>query len=790
MACVVCLLFVHPASLGAADKSPVPDLTKGGKPTNKGSWNLGPTGAKGWMYGRHWSSARSRQILITEVEKGSPADGVLAVGDVILGVDGKLFDRDARKVLGRAITKAEETRSRGLLRLVRWRAGKQQEVVLKLRVLGSYSPTSPFNCAKSAKILEEGCRHLASAMPEDGYAAEGAHGTIGVSGPINALALLASGKPEYMDHVRRSARKIGPPDLKLKVDYGMVAWTWGYANLFLTEYYLATGDKQALHAIREYSTWIARGQSQVGTWGHGMAWPQDNNILGGYGSLNSAGLVCFLSLILAGKCGIQDKAVDEAIERSHTFFSTYINRGSIPYGYHEPWMETHCNNGKNGKVALAFDLLGNGKGADFFSRMVVASYDEREFGHTGNYFSMVWGPVGANLAGPEALVAYLKQQRWYYDLARKADGTFENAPAPGDSYSIYSGWDATGAYLLHLAIPLKKTYLTGKGLDERLVKRTALVGSDLEATLVSGRRDDYGAKSTEDLLEALANWSPIVRYRAAEALRHKKGDLTPQLIALLKSDDMNTQCGACEALRALGGRATAAVPALAEALKHEDYWLRCKAVRALGGIGPSAHKAVPAILQAMAGDDQRRWIGKRGADALGRIGSKGVPKEQLYPILKTTLQHPDGRVRSAIPKVYENWTYEELRPILPDICRAIKHRAPSGVMLASGVRMSGLKLLAKLRVREGMELCVEVAKTQNLWGSERRVQEIMDILKSYGSAARSVLPQLRAYEKMIPNRNPFPENLKKDKVKIVREAIKAIESAKESPELRSLEKTP
>ena len=43
------------------------------------------------------------------------------------------------------------------------------------------------------------------------------------------------------------------------------------------------------------------------------------------------------------------------------------------------------------------------------------------------------------------------------------------------------------------------------------------------------------------------------------------------------------------------------------------------------------------------------------------------------------------------------------------------------------------------------------------------------------------------YEKKIPNRNPFPENLKKVKIEIVREAINAIESAKEARPLRSLE---
>jgi C-terminal processing protease CtpA/Prc len=46
----------------------------------------------------------ARQISITRVAKGTPADGVFLVGDVLLGVDGKPFAYDPRTELGRAIT--------------------------------------------------------------------------------------------------------------------------------------------------------------------------------------------------------------------------------------------------------------------------------------------------------------------------------------------------------------------------------------------------------------------------------------------------------------------------------------------------------------------------------------------------------------------------------------------------------------------------------------------------------------------------------------------------------------
>ena len=107
---ILCLLIGTAGRLSAAEPAPAPpDLTQGGKPDKNHDWLLGPTGARGWIFFRHEDqTAASRQILITAVDAGSPADGVLRVNDVILGVNGKPFADDARKSFGRAITAAEE----------------------------------------------------------------------------------------------------------------------------------------------------------------------------------------------------------------------------------------------------------------------------------------------------------------------------------------------------------------------------------------------------------------------------------------------------------------------------------------------------------------------------------------------------------------------------------------------------------------------------------------------------------------------------------------------------------
>ena len=92
-----------------------------------------------------------------------------------------------------------------------------------------------------------------------------------------------------------------------------------------------------------------------------------------------------------------DTEIRDSIARGNRFFSLYINKGSIPYGDHNP-ATTHSNNGKNGSAAVMFGVQDRVDGAAFFSRMVVASYGELEMGHTGNYFGYLWSALGAGRA--------------------------------------------------------------------------------------------------------------------------------------------------------------------------------------------------------------------------------------------------------------------------------------------------------------------------------------------------------------------------------------------------------
>ena len=214
----------------AAAKPPIPDFTQGGKKSESHDWLLGPTGARGWIYFQHEDqTAVSRQILITAVDAGSPADGVLRVNDVILGVNGTPFADDARKCLARAITAAED--KTGALRLIRWRDGQSANVALKLALLGGYGDSAPYGCPKSKAIFEQGCRIIGKKGLKN----------VDIAMDFNALALLASANKEYHLMLADYAKKVAAAMHK-----GMGCWDQAYGNLFLAEYVLATGDKPLL----------------------------------------------------------------------------------------------------------------------------------------------------------------------------------------------------------------------------------------------------------------------------------------------------------------------------------------------------------------------------------------------------------------------------------------------------------------------------------------------------------------------------------------------------------------
>ena len=770
-----------------------PDFTKGQKiPAGaKHDWNLGPTGLRGWMFCDQMVTSDARQIVITKVDKGSPADGALSVGDVILGVGGKPFSYDPRTEFGKAITAAESEAGDGKLSVSRWRAGKSKEVILKLPVLGSYSSTAPYDCPKSKLILEQGCRALAERVAKSSEQQDP------IVRSLNALALLASGDAAHLPLVKREAQWAAD-----FTEDSMKTWYYSYVMMLLSEYVMATGDQSVMLGLRRLALEAARGQSAVGSWGHGFAIPGGR--LGGYGMMNAPGVPLTISLVLAREAGVKDPALDLAIERSAKLLRFYIGKGAIPYGDHHPCVAVHDDNGKCGMGAVLFNLLGEAKGAEFFSRISVASHGpERDCGHCGNFFNLLWAVPGVALSGPNATGAWMNEfGSWYFDLARRWDGSFPHQGPPEFEQDSYEGWDATGGYLLACAMPLKKIYLTGKRPSITPQLDAAAAQSLIDDGRGWNNKDQHSAYdklSEAQLLERLGSWAPTVRERAAIALERRKDAPISALLKMLESPALEARYGACQALRALGERAAPAVDGLRKLLSERDLWLRIKAAEALAAIGTPAAPAVPQLLELLAQVDaendprgmQQRYLcfalfddGEEHSVGMLNASLEGVDRELLYKAVRAGLRNQDGRARGSIGSVYRNLSAKEIKPLLPAIYQAVIEPAPSGEMFADSIRVEGLRLLAKHRIEEGIRACVNYTRDQNPWDSQERTPELMKVLLSYGTHAKAVIPELtKIADYFEKDEKDFPEELMIMKAKCVRTTIRAIQASRDTPEL-------
>lgn len=787
---MACSLIIPCAT--AAPKAAVtnPDLTKGEAlpPGNLHDWTLGATGARGWMFTQGLETTKARQILVTKVDPGSPADGILQKDDVILGVSGNPFSHDPRVEFGKALTAAEA--GDGNLELLHWRKGTPGKVIVKLPVLGAYSATAPYDCPKSRKIFEQGCAALAQRMAEPGY--PGTQNAI--TRPLNAMALLSSGKEEFLPLVRREAEWAS----RYTTD-GYQTWWYPYVIMLLSEYQSATGDGSYADGMKRLVMEAARGQSAVGSWGHKFALP--NGTLSGYGMMNAPGVPLTISMILARDSGLKDPVLDHAIERSTRLLRFYIGKGAVPYGDHAPWTQTHEDNGKCGMAGVMFNLLGDARGAEYFSRMSVASHGpERDCGHTGNFTNMMWAMPGVALSGPQATGAWMKEfGHWYYDLARTWDGQFPNPGAPELTGDAFRGWDATGGYLLAYGMPLKKIRLTGKQpnvapqIDAATARSLILDGRGWSNT---DRNSAYDKLNPDELLERLGSWSVPVRERAAMALMRRKGDRpVASLVAMLDAPDLHARYGACEALAYLRAAAAPAVPKLSALLDHEDLWLRVKAAETLAQIGPAAMSTLPKLLERIAEgpttEDPRgmeqRFFTFAVFDRMLKQSLDGVDYDQLRKAVAAVLHNEDGRARGSAPVIYQKLGYEDLKPILPQVLEAIEKPAPSGEMFADGVRVGGLQVLAKYHIQEGMRAGIDYIRDQNRWASEHRTPELLGILKHYGAHLQAFIPELEAIAADFDDGEPdFPKHLSKQKAQAVRGFIEEIRNVQERPGLKRI----
>ena len=647
-----CALLVSLVPLNAEDgpKKPIPDLTKGEELSRVNERWLKTIG----VFSGAWRPRNNsneliwvRQHQVRKIEEGSPADGVLKVGDVILGADGTgtgevpLFQGSEvwpTENIGDAITEAE-ARDPAILRLRIFRPtknplakdddkakapsldnlevdgletgagaaglddwgpspnkkkassnalGQEMTVALELDYLGRYSETAPYNCDKSMKILVRGVEAL---LKEENVDQAG----------LAILCILAAAHPDNPQYDRIMAKaKTWAHQLK----DGGNPWYVGPKLMALAEYYMKSKDESIFPKLEAMAEHHALGVSWFGTCGHRYSEPRPdggpNGRIAGYGSINASGVLGFLGLSLAREAGVKSEAVEKSHKAQVAYFGHFGGKSGMGYGEH-PYAigaSTTDYNSKTANSGMALALEEDQiEEAKFFGKMSTVTGNERRlYAHGGSFFGQVFMPLGAGMVGPRAANLHFRPIRWHLDLKRGWDYRFNYDCSGGD----YSRFDFAAVGLLFYALPLKQLVITGRDRDPRL----ELSDEEFEA-MVKVKNYDHIRKelSFEQLLADIPTASGLLRWYVADELVRRVKEKPPaeeyarmidELLAMATDPNVNIygRTGACYSLMLMkrtsrGSLKNAEIgSALVPMLHDEDPYIRFAAVRALQTLGP------------------------------------------------------------------------------------------------------------------------------------------------------------------------------------------------------------
>jgi len=677
------------------------DLTKGEKlppPGKDGpvTWSMGPAGIIGIQNG----GEQGDQVQVISVMPGSPAEGKVLAGDVVLGAGGNNFVVGGHIGIatGNAIIKAEEEAGKGLFQIHIWRDlnwtkrnaakdifgvdidklfkeaaqgadlydwkdkeektvaveqvgfdefpidGVYSNVTIQLEVMGTYSDTSPWDCPVIKKVRANAWKVIANKFKNPDK-----RGRVRGSWP-DVLALVASGKPEYIklatQWVHNQKKLCQDMELEPSLDAmpykGMQSWHHGFEALELAIYYDATGDKFVFPELRKRAILVALGQNGGGSWGHTFSFPASNGGLyhrnnPGYGAMNNAGTRCFFLLTLAKKAGIRHPEINVAIAKAARFFGTYVDKGCVPYGYHPPW-PSDDSNGKNYGATYAFYVLGKKYESKYFSMHSAHASFTRRGGH-GSPTLWYYTPLSANVAGPRGVQASMRNMRWFYTLSRNYDGSFIflGDQAPGIGGKGMRNPTATVA--LHYSDPLKQLIITGKDADENFW----MTDEEYNELMVSAR----GSRTRGQIND------PVLLEQTGKPWNERETD---DLLDLLDHFFPNMRR---KLAHELGKRYAAGekdiVDKVLPLLQSDEPRMRDGACLALSACGTDAVLAQLSKVVALLKDDAE-FVRMTAATTIGKATEPGDRERELLMLNSvaedyTPMSMDNGNVRSAIRNV-------------------------------------------------------------------------------------------------------------------------------------------
>ncbi|MBT3199289.1 MAG: hypothetical protein HN350_05185 [Phycisphaerales bacterium] len=302
--------------------------------------NVGPTGLRARITHEH-----PAYFTIKFVFDKSPAAGKITAGDIVIGANGKImttphrFSRRSPTWQGPMTGMAkliEESQSKdGKLNLIVWPGGdkaKQKTVTLQLKPVGQFSPTYPFNCSRSDKLIKSLCDFLAREYKRDGKFLSRTH-----THSTCVLALMASGDRRYAPIIKKCVSAYVSKRYSPDNGGGFPVWGWGYDGIVMGEYYLLTKDRSLIPAAASLAKAFELGQDyRSGGYSHKpFPFIQKRIASGGakgYGAMSQPGGLAMIAMSLFEQAGLANsKRAHQRLHQSYLF--SWSPGGEIGYGF-------------------------------------------------------------------------------------------------------------------------------------------------------------------------------------------------------------------------------------------------------------------------------------------------------------------------------------------------------------------------------------------------------------------------------------------------------------------------
>lgn len=305
--------------------------------------NVGPTGLRARITHEH-----PEYLTVKYVFKKSPASGLIQINDIIVGANGKkltvahTFGRGSRgrstwdgPMVDMAKLIEDSQGKDGKLDLIVWPGGikaAEKTVTLQIPAIGRFSPTWPYNCPRSDKLMVDLCDFLA-----DEYKRAGKFESQVQTHSASVLALMASGDKKYDSLLRSIMSSYGSKRYDPNSPDGFPAWSYGYDGIVMGEYYRLTKDRSLLPAIESLKNCLELGQTpDSGGYSH-KPFPaiQQRIATGGpkgYGDMAMPGGLAMLAMSIIKETGLPYPVGPH--QRIHqSYLCSMTASGAIDYGF-------------------------------------------------------------------------------------------------------------------------------------------------------------------------------------------------------------------------------------------------------------------------------------------------------------------------------------------------------------------------------------------------------------------------------------------------------------------------